>query len=236
MIRINTKALLLTLALATTAGTTKAQDGVETTLEADLVNQYIWRGQKLGNVSVQPTLGIEWKGLSLTAWGSVGIEKEDTKEFDLTAAYTLGGFTVGLTDYYFDSKRYFLYDAHRTSHVFEANVGYNFGPVALQWFTNIAGNDGLNKSGKRAYSSYVELSAPFRLGGCYWKAAVGAVPYYTTFYGDNKSSGFALCNLSLMATRDIRVTQTFRLPLFAGVTANPSAQKAYLLFGFTLRP
>ncbi|MBR1411181.1 MAG: hypothetical protein IJ580_08795 [Prevotella sp.] len=213
-----------------------AQDEVETTVEADVVSQYIWRGQDLGNVSLQPTLGIGYKGFSLSAWGSVGLsEPSDTKEFDLTLAYTAGGFNIGITDYWFNTpeERYFLYDAHQTSHVFEANVGYDFGPVAVQWFTNFAGNDGLNKSGKRAYSSYLELSAPFKLASVDWSAAVGAVPYATDFYGVN---GFAITNVSLKAAKDIKVTDTFSIPVFAQVAANPSSQKAYLVFGFTLKP
>ena len=213
-----------------------AQDEVETTVEADVVSQYIWRGQDLGNVSLQPTLGIGYKGFSLSAWGSVGLsEPFDTKEFDLTLAYTAGGFNIGITDYWFNTpeERYFLYDAHKTSHVFEANVGYDFGPVAVQWFTNFAGNDGLNKSGKRAYSSYLELSAPFKLASVDWSAAVGAVPYATDFYGVN---GFAITNVSLKAAKDIKVTDTFSIPVFAQVAANPSSQKAYLVFGFTLKP
>ena len=35
-----------------------AQDTVETTVAADFVNQYIWRGQDLGNTAIQPTLGV----------------------------------------------------------------------------------------------------------------------------------------------------------------------------------
>ena len=40
------------VALAIIASTTaaKAQDNVETTIGADVVNQYIWRGQELGSV------------------------------------------------------------------------------------------------------------------------------------------------------------------------------------------
>lgn len=34
------------------------EDKVETTVGADIVSQYIWRGQDLGNVSLQPTLGV----------------------------------------------------------------------------------------------------------------------------------------------------------------------------------
>ena len=175
-----------------------AQDNVEGTVSADFVNQYIWRGQDLGDVSVQPTLGVAYKGFSLTAWGSVGLsDNSDTKEFDLTAAYQTGAFHIGITDYWFNvpNGKYFHYDAHSTSHVFEGNIGYDFGPVALNWYTNFAGNDGVNKSGKRAYSSYVEASVPFKLADLDWTATVGAVPYATSFYA--KANGFAVTNVSL---------------------------------------
>ena len=71
-----------------------AQDKVEASVGADLVSGYIWRGQDLGNVSIQPSLSIAYKGFSLSAWGSVGFEKSDTKEFDLTLGYGIGGFSV----------------------------------------------------------------------------------------------------------------------------------------------
>lgn len=214
-----------------------AQDNVEGTIAADFVNQYIWRGQELGDVSVQPTLGVAYKGFSLTGWGSVGIsDNDDTKEFDLTAAYTTGGFHVGITDYWFNTpnSKYFAYAAHETSHVFEGNIGYDFGPVALNWYTNFAGNDGYTKKGKRAYSSYVEATAPFKLASLDWTATVGAVPYYTTFYG--KANGFAVTNVSLKASKDIRVTDSWSIPLFAAINTNPSTQKAYFVVGFTLQP
>ena len=216
-----------------------AQESVETTVAADVVNQYIWRGQELGNVSLQPTLGIAYQGLSLTAWGSVGIsEPNDTKEFDLTLAYSIGGFHVGVTDYWFSlgldpRNRYFKYDAHDTNHIFEANLGYDFGVASLQAYTNFTGNDGVNKDGKRAYSTYVELAAPFQLATCNWSASIGAVPMATSLY---ETTGFAVTNVSLKATKAIKITESFSLPIFGQVTANPCSQKAYLVFGFTLQP
>ena len=216
-----------------------AQDEIETTICGDVVSSYIWRGQDLGNASLQPTLGVGYKGLSLTAWGSVGLANaDDTKEFDLTLAYSAGGFNIGVTDYWFNAgldpeNRYFKYDAHGTNHVFEANVGYDFGVASLQWFTNFAGNDGFNKDGKRAYRSYVEVVVPFKLATVDWTATAGAVPYATDFYGTN---GFAVTNLSLRATKDIKVTDSFTIPVFGQVTGNPCSQKAYLVLGFTLQP
>ncbi len=228
---------MLAVGMMAVATTAQAQDEVEGTISADVVNQYIWRGQDLGHVSFQPTLGIAYKGLSLSAWGSVGIsDPTDTKEFDITASYTAGGFNIGITDYWFNSPndKYFAYASHSTSHVFEANVGYDFGPVALQWYTNFAGNDGYNKDGKRAYSSYVEANVPFKLADLDWTATVGAVPYATSFYAD--ANGFAVTNISVKATKDIKVTDSFSVPVFASINTNPSTQKAYLVFGFTLKP
>lgn len=218
---------------------TLAQEKVETTICGDVVSSYIWRGQDLGNVSLQPTLGIGYKGLSLTAWGSVGLsDPSDTKEFDLTLSYAIGGLNIGVTDYWFNNgldpeNRYFKYDAHGTNHVLEANIGYDFGLASLQWFTNFAGNDGVNKDGKRAYSSYVELTVPFKLATVDWAATAGAVPFSTDFYG---TDGFAVTNLALKATREIKVTESFSVPVFGQVVANPCSQKAYLVIGFTLQP
>ena len=59
----------IALGLVAFAPAASAQDEVETTIAADVVNQYIWRGQDLGNVSLQPTLGIGYKGFSLTLNG-----------------------------------------------------------------------------------------------------------------------------------------------------------------------
>ena len=38
-----------------------AQDKVEASAGADLVSGYIWRGQDLGGVSIQPTLSVSYK-------------------------------------------------------------------------------------------------------------------------------------------------------------------------------
>jgi len=43
-------------------------------------------------------------------------------------------------------------------------------------------------------------------------------------------------NVSLKAAKTIAVTDKFSVPVFAGITANPSSEKAWLVFGFTLRP
>ena len=168
--------------------TTKAQDKVEASVGVDLVSGYVWRGQDLGGVSLQPSASIAYKGFSLGAWGSVGIESSDTKEFDLILGYSTGGFSVSVTDYWYNvtgdgvTAKYFQYGAHNAanSHLFEAQIGYDFGPVAINWYTNFAGDDGVDKDGDRAYSSYISVAAPFTLGGLDWTAGVGGTPWRPT--------------------------------------------------------
>ena len=152
---------------------------------------------------------------------------------------TTGGFNIGITDYWFSvggddpDNRYFKYNAHSTNHVFEANIGYDFGVLNLQWYTNFAGNDGYNKNDKRAYSSYAQVDVPFKLVTVDWTATAGVVPYYSTYYG---TTGFAVTNLSLRADKDIKITDSFSIPVFGQIVANPCTEKAYLVFGFTLHP
>lgn len=227
---------LLSMTLPFTA---KAQDKVEASVGADLVSGYIWRGQDLGGVSLQPSVSIAYKGFSLEAWGSVGIESKDAKELDLTLGYSIGGFSVSVTDYWFnEGAGYMHYNAHETAHVFEAQVGYDFGPVAVNWYTNFAGDDYAKYNGKRAYSSYISVAAPFKLGGLDWTAEIGATPWETNFYNyvEDKcpgSNGFAVCDISLGASKDIKITNSFSLPLFAKATWNPRTEGAYFVVGLS---
>ena len=115
-----------------------AQRQIEAHLGADIVSNYIWRGQDLGHVSLQPELSVAWKGLSLAAWGNVGLsDKDDAREVDLTLSYETGGLSFGIVDYWNDANdsRYFYYKKDGTGHSFEGFVAYDFGPVKASWQT-----------------------------------------------------------------------------------------------------
>ena len=233
----NWKVASLALMVAAMPFCADAQDKVETSVGADLVSGYIWRGQELGGVSLQPSLSVAYKGFSIGAWGSVGMESSDTKEFDLTVGYSTGGFSLSVTDYWFNvagdgEAKYFHYSSRSASnsHVFEAQIGYDFGPLALNWYTNFAGADGVKANGKRAYSSYIAAAVPFKLGELEWTAEAGATPWETSFYGSN---GFAVVDLSIGASKEIKVTDAFSLPLFAKATWNPRTEGAYLTVGIS---
>lgn len=229
--------LLMIVAMLSMGSVTDAiaQSELEGHIKADIVSNYIWRGLDLGHVSLQPEMSVGWRGLNLTAWGSVGLSnyKDDAREIDLTLSYETGGLSLGVVDYWTDAndKRYFYFKKDGTGHSFEGFLSYDFGPVSASWQTFFAGSDYQEDDGKRAYSSYFELSAPFRLITCDWDAAVGLVPWKSDFY---ETSGFSLTNLSLRATKAIQITNTFALPVFGQIVANPSSQNLYFVFGLTL--
>lgn len=210
-----------------------AQEKVETTLQTDLVSQYVWRGQLFGHAAVQPTLGLAWRGLSLSAWGSAGlVEADDVREVDLAASYTIGGFSLSVTDYWVaDGNSYFLYTPG-TAHTFEATLSYDFGFASLAWSTNFAGSDGVNLAGRKAYSSYMEAKVPFRLGSVDWEAALGIVPFATDYYRVNS---FNVVNVALTASKALVTTEHLCLPLTASLVVNPAAGQTYVVAGLSLQ-
>ena len=48
------------------------------------------------------------------------------------------------------------------------------------------------------------------------------------------ANGFAVTNVSLKATKELKITDTFSVPVFAGIAANPSTEKAFFIFGLSL--
>ena len=230
------KGCLVFTAISLPSLKTVAQDKVEVELGADFVSSYIWRGQESGGVSIQPSLSVNYKGFSLGVWGSVGFDKKDDKEIDLILGYSHQGFSVSITDYWYaydgQKNKFFEFDAHQTNHQFEAQIGYDFDFLAVNWYTIFAGADGVKPNGKRAYSSYIQLSAPFKLGDIDWITEVGATPWATDAYED--VSGFAMCDISLGASKELKITSTFSLPIFAKFTFNPASENAFATFGFSL--
>ena len=59
---------------------------------------------------------------------------------------------------------------------------------------------------------------------------IGATPWATDFYGAN---GFAVCDVSLGVSKDIKITDSFSLPLFAKATWNPRSEGAYFVVGLS---
>ena len=74
-------------AAVTFSSAASAQEKVTVNGNIDLVNNYVWRGMDQNSgFSVQPTLGLSYKGLYLSAWGSQSLTNNadrDVQELDI---------------------------------------------------------------------------------------------------------------------------------------------------------
>ena len=223
----------------------------EFAIQGDIVSSYIWRGMYQTGVSIQPTLGFSIKGFSLTAWGSTDFdgcrssEGMASKEIDLTAAYTFGdsGLTLSVADLWWAGQgagKYFNFKSHATAHHFEAGLAYTLPvekfPLSVAWYTMFAGQDKtVNDRGeeKQNYSSYVEFNYPFNVRSVALNLTWGVVPYKAPQY---YCKGFAVTNVALKGTAELRLSDRFALPVFAQAVWNPRLEDAHLVFGITLKP
>lgn len=230
-------------------------DEVESYVDVDLVSHYMWRGQDKGGVSIQPEAYVSWQGLTLKLDGSAGFDSSDAKEVNVTLGYEISGFNIGVIDRWQSGRdvndRYFFY-AEKGGHQLEANIGYSWKYGSLQAYTIFWGND-FRLSGERAYSTYVEFSVPFTLGGVDWKASVGGTPFESAGHievrynqgllGDetHKISQYDYANGPACVMASLRATKTINLgivhiPVFAELHANPYMQRATFLCGLTIAP
>lgn len=242
---------ILVLAVITSLlTTTNAQDkGAGFNVQGDIVSSYIWRGMYQSGAAVQPTLGMNIKGFSLTAWGSVDFNGEGKKEADITAAYSFKGVTVSLTDYWWAGQnamggephnKYFMFDNHRTNHILEAGLAYTLPcekfPLSMAWYTMIWGADKkISDKGEieNAYSSYCEFNYPFSIKNINLNVTLGMSPFESQANYLNKN--FAVTNIALKATKDIKFTDSFSLPVYTQVIWNPNMEDVHFVFGITLK-
>lgn len=213
--------------------TLKAQDQLEVTIGADFVNKYVWRGFDQGSgASIQPTLGLAWKGISLTAWGSTSITALEPKEFDVTLGYSIAGFNVSVTDYWWngESGNYGYFKDH---HYYEAALGYCFGekvPLSLSVAMMFAGGD-KNVEGHQNYSTYFNVAYDINCPGDITLTPSVGLSTKSYLYTDKKISGFT--DISLKGAKEIKITDRFSVPVFAQVTVSPVMDKVYLVFGMS---
>ena len=127
--------------------------------------------------------------------------------------------------------KYINYSSHSTRHTFEVGAGYIFSekfPLSVSWYTTFAGND-YRENDKRAWSSYCELSYPFSVKDVDMSIEAGFTPW-EGFY----SNKFNVVNIGLSATKELKITSGFSLPIFGKLIANPYEEQVYFVFGLSL--
>ncbi len=217
--------IIFCIAFIATIPTARAWEnpGFTWELGADLTSAYLYRGMNYGGTTLQPELSLGYGGLALTAWANIGAEDNSFQTFapelDITLSYSIVGLTVGVThQYYFDGSKYFDLTGEGSSQL-EVSAEYDFSelfekvPLFIGWYTMVGGDD-LNNEGKRAFSSYLEVSYTAELPkGFYIEPTVGMTPWASSYTG--YEGGFAVNNISARVGWEWEIGSHLSLDVYA---------------------
>ncbi len=209
---------------ATNLSAQEEKSGPAFSTGADIFSNYIWRGTKYGvGPAIQPSVSFTAGNIEIGAWGSFNVTSFEAAESDLYVTYSFPfGLSLGLTDYYYPGLMYFDYSDTTGSHAFEINAGFSAGGFSLSanYIPNEAGG-----AGSAGGDMYFEAGYDFSLFNIF----VGAGDGWHTSDGE-----FALCNVGIGTSREIRITEDFLVPVSGSIILNPEKEQFYVVIGFSL--
>ena len=184
----------------------------------DIYSSYVWRGTKFGSgPAFQPYVEFSTGGFAIGAWGSYNASTNEAAEADLYASY---GFDLGenaslgltLTDYYFPGSDWL----EGTSHYIEPMLTLGVGSFSLTGAYMM--NDG---------EGDIYLEAGLSAGAIDLTLGGGDGAY--TIDGD-----FNICNIGISTSKEIKITDSFSLPVSGAVILNPSSEQFHIVAGISL--
>ncbi len=192
----------------------------------DFYSNYVWRGTKYGTgPAIQPNLRFPSAWFTIGAWGS--FDFNGYQEADLYFSFSIpAGISLGMTDYYYPGLEYFDYSDTTGSHAFEINLGLSKGNLSLNANYILNEADG---AGSKGGDKYFEVKYSFESFNLFLGVGDG-------WHSTNNSSGsdkFTICNLGIGASRNIKITDTFSIPVNGQLVFNPDREKMYIVVGFT---
>jgi len=207
-----TACLLLLIAFAPNA---KAQ---EWNTGLDIYSSYVWRGAKFGTgPAFQPTVEFSTGGFAIGAWGSYSAGSEEAAEADLYAGYSFelgekSSLSFTLTDYYFPGSEWM----NGKSHYIEPMVSLGISSFTLTGAYMM--NDGA--------------------GDIYLEAGLTAGPVDLTLGGGDGAytmdGEFNICNIGISTSKEIKITDSFSLPISGAAILNPSSEQFHIVVGISL--
>lgn len=201
----------------------------------DLYSTYVWRGVAYSGPSIQPSIELSSSSFAIGAWGSQGIDGSSTdesvgfQEVDLYASYSFDfGLSLGVTDYYYPGTPYFSYKSDPengdfSSHAIELNGGYTIENLTLA--ANYIVNESPGGAGSAGGDMYYQLG--YAAGAA--ELFVGGGDGWHSTDGD-----FKIVNVGVGAYKEIKISDTFSLPLSGAAILNPDTEQLYMVVGLSL--
>ncbi|MBN2668584.1 MAG: hypothetical protein JXR60_05075 [Bacteroidales bacterium] len=203
----------------------------------DVNSRYVWRGTDFGaSPSIQPCIEVSKYNLTLGVWGAYTTNMFAAQEADLYLSYNIKDMvSVTVTDYFFPNETqrmdgYFTnwFDKDLSGHSFEAMLSFTYKNLSVMGATMVYGADAVKSNGDRAYSTYLELGYTHKNIDYFIGASPGEGIYQA------RATGFNVVNLGLTGHKDLKITESFSLPISASLIVNPEAEKIFIVIGFSL--
>ena len=215
--------ILMGVLIISLTTTTNAQDE-KWSLGADLVSSYVWRGTKFGTgPALQPGISYNNGGFSIGGWGSYTFTDNEAGEADLFTSYGFdlsesSSVTFTLTDYFFPTETAEYFDG--AEHYFEPMVSLSMGDLSLTaaYMTNQSGSQDVS-------DTYIE--AGYSFGNVSIFAGAGNGQY-------TDDTDFDLCNVGITAGKEVKLTDSFSVPVSVSAILNPSTEKFNIVFCISL--
>jgi hypothetical protein len=196
----------------------------------DIYSSYIWRGAKFGSgPAFQPYVEFSSGSFALGAWGSVSSSTDEGYEMDLYASYSAGPVSFTLTDYYFGGD----WTEFKTMHFLEPSIGLSTGDFSFTAaYMFLAGmDDDPSTSDDEAVDfgeegdTYLEASYSFPSVDVFLGAGDGQ-------YTDD--GDFSICNIGVGTSKEVKLSESFSLPVSGAVILNPSTGGFFITVGISL--
>ncbi len=221
------KKVFLFLTIVMAVSTAKAQFSVG----ADLVSRYVFRGVDFGDApAIQPTVEYAAGNFAIGAWGSYALSANSStgwaslNEADLYLSYGFDfGLSLGLTDYYYPGSKWGEFGDEISSHALELNLGFETGGLSLAG--NYMLNNSIDGAGAEDGIMYFEAGYAFENVDVFLGAGDG-------WHSDDTE--FAVVNIGLGTSKEIKFSETFSLPVFGQVILNPNTEQLHLVVGISL--
>jgi hypothetical protein len=201
---------------------------------ADLVSRFVWRGTDYGgSPSIQPYIEAEIFGITIGAWGAYTINAPGAQEADLYISYPIADLvTIGFTDYFYPDDAPGLMDYFSDpTHIIEFNSSISLGNFSLSANINLINDDENSLYFEAGYSfGFIDLFIGAGNGVYTFETAV---PAYDPVTDPNPRDDFMVVNFGISASKDIKVTDSYSIPLYSKFIINPYTRTPFLIFGIS---
>lgn len=215
-------------------------------LDINIANNHLWRGIEVSDgLVVTSSLAVHdpKEYVKAGVWSGTNTSG-DYKELNFFVQFAVQRFRLEFWDTYnfspgadYNNHEFFNYNARTTGRFLDCIASYKVSerfPLTLTWSTILFGRDRYNlysADSKQRYSTYV--AAGYR---CFDRqqltidAAAGGTFTLNNYKGDRStfySSRPGVIDLRVTATYNLRITDSYSLPLSATVMCNPVEDRAY---------